>query len=269
MSKNKKQKIILDYNNDDDFLINIKSLSINTIQNKIEEGEKKEELYQKKIEERDIDLIERLYFENKLKYNEIWIEYLIKQLTDVKNKNYADLFDSDSDDSNQNNFYIEDLEKEDEENMENYERLIGKLKNRFSEESGEYIDLNDFNNIDKNLDNYESESSTDEENYDEEELENEELQEFIMTRNMEEESFNLSIERIKNVMNNKEDENYSIGMYSLYQMLDKIIIQNKNYKKIYEEWNEYYKNYIENKISDNININNKKYDFFREKILKL
>ncbi len=185
----------------------------------------------------------------------------------MRNKNYADLFDSDSDDSNQNNFYIEDLEKEDEENMENYERLIGKLKNRFSEESGEYVDLNDFSNIGKNLNNYESESSTDEENYDEEELENEELQEFIMSRNMEEESFNLSIERIKNVMNNKEDENYNIGMYSLYQMLEKIIIKNKNYEKINEEWNEYYKNNLINNITDNIIINNEKYNFFREKIL--
>ncbi len=263
-NKFKKQKTTDLKSEDDLFLNSLLSISIDEIQerlNKVEaEQHDLEKVYQSKIENRDLDFIENLYLENNLKYNEIWCEYLIKQLNDVRAKNYADLFDSDDSD-NLNDLYIEDMEKEEEESMQNYERLIGKLKNRFSEDTNEYVDLNDLNqykeNINKDSEEYLNEMSESEDDGEEieEELENEELQEFIMTKNMEEESYNQSIERIKQTMNDENTENYKIGMESLYQMLEKIIMKHEKYHIISQEWEKY----------NNIN-REMKYDFFREKL---
>ncbi len=272
MRKNKKQKINDTY--DDELFLNNKqnfmnlSSNIENIKKKIEEGEKKEELYNNKMEERDLDLIERLYYENKLKYNEIWIEYLIKQINDLRNNNCKDLFDFDSDSDSDNDYDYSDMQMEtkDKENIENYNRLIKKLQNKLNLEELSEAQINH-----KEEDNDSDDTSDEDDNldfYEEEELEDDEMEEFIMSKNNEEEEYKKSIERIKKVMNdNKDDEDYIIGMNSLYLMLEKIIIKNKNYKKINKEWNEYYKNHIENKIFDNIIINNQKYDFFREKIL--
>lgn len=267
MKKNKKQKINDTY--DDELFLNNKQnfTNIENIKKKIEEGEKKEELYNNKMEERDLDLIERLYYENKLKYNEIWIEYLIKQINDLRNNNCKDLFDSDLDSDSDNDYDYSDMQMEikDTENIENYNRLIKKLQNKLNLEEVSEAQIN------HKEENNDSDDTSDEDDYldfyEEEELEDEEIQDFIMSKNDEEEEYKKSIERIKKVMNDNKTEDYIIGINSLYLMLDKIIIKNKNYKKINKEWNEYYKNHIENKIFDNIIINNQKYDFFREKIL--
>ncbi len=271
-NKFKKQKTTDLKSEDDLFLNSLLTISIDEIQerlNKVEvEQNKLDKVYQSKIENRDLDFIENLYLENNLKYNEIWCEYLIKQLNDVRAKNYADLFDSDDSD-NLNDLYIEDMEKEEEESMQNYERLIGKLKNRFSEDTNEYVDLNDLNQYKETINNDSeecleemSESQNDGEEI-EEELENEELQEFIMTKNMEEESYNQSIERIKQTMNDENTENYKIGMESLYQMLEKIIMKHEKYHIISQEWEKYYKKIHENN-KDNLIILSIKYDFFRD-----
>ncbi len=265
MSKNKKNRIRANIEEEEDIFKNsFFENSIDNLQKRIKDGEEKEELYKKKMENRDLDFIEKLYFENKLNYNEIWIEYLIKQLNDVRNKNYSDLFDSD--DSDNDDLKIENLEEEEQETIENYKRLIKKLRNR--------LIIEEISETQKAESENESVSETSEESeelgqYFEEELDYEDMEDFLMTQKDEEKEYNKSVERIKKVMNDPTDEDYKIGMESLFLMLEKII-NNKKYNKINYKWNRYYNENenIEDIEKDKLMFLTKKYDFFRDKILK-